>query len=252
MAQLQPNGNPADLAMAAELQRALLPDQAPATLSNYVIAARNRMCGGVGGDFYDFLTLNEDQVAVLIGDVIGHGVPAALMMAQIMGYLRSRSAARGRPGEIVAALNDMLLELGGRTGSLTPCSLFYAVLDGPSDICFFVNAGHPRPLLLDRTRGSLHHLGSHDLLLGVEPMEPVQMCHTFAAGQRLVLYTDGLTDAVNPAGEFYELPRLRRLLARQSGLAPQAVAEGVFGDTQQFAAGRDQQDDQTMVVVDRL
>jgi len=252
MSQERITQEPADLALAAQLQLALLPRQAPAALAHHVIAARNRMCGAVGGDFYDFLTLNEDQVALVIGDVVGHGVAAALMMAQIMGYLRSQSGARARPREIIRGLNAMLLDLGERTGSVAPCSLFYAVLDSPSGVCFFVNAGHPRPLLMDRPRGALHHLGSHDLLLGVEPIEPEEMCHTFTAGQRLILYTDGLTDSASPKGEHYQVSRLRQLAAGHGEDSPQALADAIFEDVERFRAGSVQQDDETVVVVDRV
>ena len=128
----------ADLALAAELQAALLPSSCPADCPHQEAAARNRMSGRVGGDFYDFIRINPDQVAVVIGDVLGHGVRASLLMAQIMGRLRGNPAGGNRPRERIADLNDMLLALGERIGQTMLCSLFYAVIDLPAGSLFFV------------------------------------------------------------------------------------------------------------------
>jgi len=110
-----------DLALAAELQAALLPSACPTDCVHQEAAARNRMCGRVGGDFYDFIRINEDQVAVVIGDVVGHGVRASLLMAKIMGHLRGKPADRNRPGELIADLNDTLFG-PGRPHRGRPCS----------------------------------------------------------------------------------------------------------------------------------
>ena len=107
-----------DLALAAELQAALLPKSCPSDCPNHVAAARNRMCAGVGGDFYDFLRINDEQIALVIGDVVGHGVRASLIMAQIMGFLRSEPSRLPRPMQLVSSLNDMLIDLGDKIGSV--------------------------------------------------------------------------------------------------------------------------------------
>jgi len=241
-----------DLALAAQLQAALLPKACPLGCPHQEAAARNRMCGTVGGDFYDFIRINREQVALVIGDVVGHGVRAALIMAQIMGFLRSEPQRRSRPMEVVSVLNNMLLDLGDRTGSVMPCSMFYAVIDGPSGICFFVNAGHPRPLLCDRSTGRVRPLGEHDLLLGVEPFEPKEMCHTFTPGQRLILYTDGLLDVVNPQNQYFGPQRLHQAVAECPHCGPDQLAEAIFLSIDQFRGQARQQDDETIVVVDRV
>ena len=241
-----------DLALAAELQAALLPKLCPTGCPHQAAAARNRMCGTVGGDFYDFIRINRDQIALVVGDVVGHGVRAALLMGQIMGFLRSEPEKRSRPLQVVQALNEMLLDLGDRTGSVMPCSMFYAVIDGPSGICFFVNAGHPRPLLCDRRTGRVRALGEHDLLLGVEPYQPKEMCHTFTADERMLLYTDGILDAVNEDKECFGPQRLRSVIADCPRCGPEQLAEAVFRTIDEFRGEAPQQDDETVVVVDRL
>ena len=241
-----------DLALAAELQAALLPRECPTDCPHQVAAARNRMCGSVGGDFYDFISVNPEQIVVVVGDVVGHGVRASLMMAQIMGYLRSDAAHRSRPAAAVAALNRMLLDLGDRTGSVVPCSIFYALIDGPTGICFYVNAGHPRPFVCRRDTRSVHTLGSHDMLIGVEEgLVPEELCHTFAPNERLVLYTDGVADARNARGEEFGDERLRQVIGRTADCRTDQLADGVFKAIDLFRRDAPQLDDETIVVVDR-
>ena len=250
----------ADLALAAELQAALLPSACPADCPHQEAAARNRMCGRVGGDFYDFIRINDDQVAVVIGDVVGHGVRASLLRAKIMGHLRGKPADRNRPGELISDLNDMLLALGDRVGQAMLCSLFYAVIDLPTGSLFFVNAGHPLPFLSDKAGGDITLLGGRSLLLGVQEFKPIEGCHHFQAGQRLVLYTDGLTDACGPdlgepegvSEEYFGEPRLREAVARAAQRTPQACVDAIFAAVDDFRNGAPQQDDETIVIIDRL
>jgi len=241
-----------DLALAAELQAALLPKKCPTDCRNHVAAARNRMCARVGGDFHDFVRINEDQTAILIGDVAGHGVRASLVMARIMGWLRGEPQARSRPLHVVADLNRMLIDLGEKTGTVTPCSIIYLVLDSPTGIAFIVNAGHPRPLLCDRDKCSALALGARNMILGVQEFQPEETCHTFLPGERLVLYTDGITDAVNGRGEHFGQQRLHKLASEYARSGPQQVADAVFAAVDLFCGNSRQSDDQTVVVVDRV
>jgi len=241
-----------DLALAAELQAALLPKTCPTDCRNHVAAARNRMCGSIGGDFYDFIRINEDQFAIVIGDVAGHGVRASLVMAKIMGWLRSDPPGRSRPLHVIKELNQMLIDLGERTGSVMPCSMVYVVLDSPTGIAFMVNAGHPRPYLCDRNKCFVLHLGGRNILLGVQDFEPEEACHTFVPGERLVLYTDGLPDAANRSGERFGEANLHRVVSEYSLSGPEQCAEAVFLAVDEFRQGARQSDDETIVIVDRI
>ena len=241
-----------DLALAAELQAALLPKACPHDCMHHVSAARNRMCSGVGGDFYDFLRLNDEQFALVIGDVVGHGVRASLIMAQIMGFFRSGRENLSRPMEIISGLNEMLIELGDRIGAVLPCSIFYVVVDLPTGSCFYVNAGHPHPIIFERTSGSVKIFGVTRMLLGVEEFGGKEMCHTFLPGERLVLYTDGIIETSAPNGEQFGLKRLRDLVSRSAGDTPDELAEATLKALDEFRAGLVQEDDQTIVVIDRI
>lgn len=241
-----------ELALAAELQAALLPSACPKNCLNQQAAARNRMCGVVGGDFYDFIRINDDQVAIVIGDVVGHGVRASLLMAKIMGFLRSELPSRSRPVEIISSLNRMLLGLGDRIGQVVLCSLFYTVIDLPSGIAFFINAGHPRPFLCDRNKFQIIPLGGQNILLGVEEYEPVEGCHTFHAGERLVMFTDGITEADNGSHEYFGEQRLHHIVSECSNGSPLQCADAVFAGVDLFRNTARQTDDETIVVIDRL
>lgn len=241
-----------DLALAAELQAALLPKTCPTNCPHHVAAARNRMCAGVGGDFYDFIRINEDQIALVIGDVVGHGVRASLIMAQIMGFLRSRPDDLSRPQPIVVSLNKMLIDMGTSIGSVLSCSLLYGVIDAPTGTGFFVNAGHPRPFITDRSKSEPLHLGEPNMLLGVEEFSPTEACHTFLPGERLVMFTDGILDATNPAGERFGDARLQQTVNDHLSAQPEGCAEEVFQAVEQFRQDAQQTDDETIVVIDRV
>ncbi|MCD4823596.1 MAG: PP2C family protein-serine/threonine phosphatase [Phycisphaerae bacterium] len=241
-----------DLALATELQAALLPKACPSACKHQVAAARNRMCVGVGGDFYNFMRINDDQIVLLIGDVVGHGVRASLIMTQIMGFLRSESQRLSRPVQIISALNEMLIEMGEKIGAILPCSMFYGVIDAPTGTGLFVNAGHPRPLICNRATGSILHLSSTDILLGIEEFVPEELCHTFTSGERLVLFTDGIEDATNPAQEQFGEKRLQEAITKYLADAPDNCAEGVFRAVDEFRGDARQADDETIVVLDRV
>ena len=241
-----------DLALAAELQAALLPKACPTDCPHHVVAARNRMCGGVGGDFYSFLRINDEQIALVIGDVVGHGVRASLVMAQIMGFLQSDRPKLSRPGQVVTSLNRMLLELGDRIDSILHCSLLYGVIDIPTGAGFFVNAGHPPPFVCDRRKSELLHLGRPDILLGIEEYTPAEACHTFRPGERLVMFTDGIAEAVNPDGERFGDGRFHEVIGEHLSSDPESCAEGVFRAVDDFRRDAKQTDDETIVVIDRI
>jgi serine phosphatase RsbU (regulator of sigma subunit) len=238
------------LALAGEAQRALLPLRCPPGWKHFLATARNQMRSGVGGDFYDFLRINEGQIAVFIGDVMGHDVRAALLMAQILGSLRSEQ--RNGTVEIVSDLNRSLLALGDQIGTPLTCSLFYTILDASGGTISFVNAGHPPPYLCDPRTGKPQPLGSSGMLLGVQRLEPVEMSHPLGPGARMVLYTDGILDACNTDGERFGNRRLEDAIGKHVGQDPDGFADRIIAEVREFRQGVPQVDDESVVVVDRL
>jgi len=241
-----------DLALAAELQAALMPSDWRIDASDYRAAVINRMCGRVGGDFCDFMRLNCDQVAVAVGDVGSHGVRASLLMARIMGLLRGRPIQCARPSAIVRLVNEMLLDLGDRLGTAMNCSLFYVVLDTPTGTAFFVNDGMPLPALTDRRSGTFLRLGPQGTMLGIRDFEPEEGCHTFTPGQRLTLCTDGVFNAADRGDQPFGAQRLDNVLRNYTHAPCHACAEAVFDAVDDFRRGTRQRDDETILIVDRL
>jgi CheY-like chemotaxis protein len=238
------------MTLAGEAQRALLPLKCPPGWGQFTATARNRMCGSVGGDFYDFTRINEDQVAVCIGDVMGHDVRAALLMAQILGFLRSEQ--RNRTIQIVTDLNRSLLALGDKIRTALTCSLFYTILDAPTGAAFFVNAGHPPAYLCEPRTGKIDRLGSNEIPLGIERFQAVEMCHALGPGCRMVLYTDGILEACNPAGQCYGSGRLEDAIRQHAAQGQDACADGIMAEVSEFRQDAPQTDDESVVVVDRL
>jgi sigma-B regulation protein RsbU (phosphoserine phosphatase) len=241
-----------DLVLAAELQAALLPRACPTDCPHHVAAARNRMCVGVGGDFYNFIRINEDQIALIIGDVVGHGVRASLIMTQIVGFLRTEPARLSRPSQVISDLNEMLVEMGERIGTVLPCSLLYGVIDAPTGAGFFINAGHPCPFICDRETSRSMRLSETNMLLGIEKFTPAEACHTFVPGERLVMFTDGIVEAANSADEQFGDMRLREIINKCLTDDPETCVEGVFRAVEEFRQGARQTDDETIVVIDRV
>lgn len=240
-----------DLLLASRLQSSLLPRKCPDDCSHHRIGAVNRMCGGVGGDFYDFIRINDDQLAVVIGDVVGHGIRASLIMAQIMGFLRTGKDRISRPMQMLDTLNMMLIDTGLRSDSVITCTMFYLVIDAPTGTGFFVNAGHPRPILLGNDGADPIYFGGTDMFLGMDEFSPEEGCHTFEPGERLVLYTDGITEAGAPADTFGD-ERLVATVADHRGDAPEQCANRIVGAVDDFRGDAERSDDETVIVIDRI
>ena len=237
----------ASLVLAQAVQQALLPRQCP-RCSGAHVAAKYRPVGHIGGDFYDFVHLDTDQIGLLIGDVVGHGIHSALVMALLLGHLRANRRERSHPAKIISEVNSLLVELGDTTGEILLCSLFYGVLDVPSRVLFYIDAGHPPPLCC-RPKG-ITSLVSNAMLLGVDGFEGEEQCHQFEAKDRLVLYTDGVIETRDKQGELYSVKRLRQALQNQSGCSAEQTVQHVFSELEAFNAKDGPEDDATIVVVD--
>ena len=237
----------ASLGLAQAVQQALLPRECPRCSGTHV-AAKYRPVGHIGGDFYDFIHLDADQIGLLIGDVVGHGIHSALVMALLLGNLRANRRERLHPAKIISEVNNLLVELGDSTGEILLCSLFYGILDMPSRVLFYIDAGHPPPLCC-RAKG-ITSLVSNAMLLGAQDFEGEEQCHQFEAEDRLVLYTDGVVETRDKQGELYSVKRLRRALQSQWGCSAEQTVQYIFSELEAFSSKDGPEDDATVVVVD--
>jgi serine phosphatase RsbU (regulator of sigma subunit) len=241
--------NEDDFQLAAAVQNALLTREVPRCECGKM-ALKNRMFADIGGDFYHFRPLGQDQVAFAIGDVMGHSMGSALLMTLILGLLGADRNDNRRPNRVVESINDMLVRLGGYVDMPITCSLIYGVVDLPSGILLYVNAGHPHPIICNRSDGKYHNLTPTTMLLGVQGGVMPESCHQFKQYDRLVLFTDGLADVHNASFEPYGEERLLHDILKTVHNTPEEAAQKIFDDVALFGSETEQKDDETLVIID--
>jgi sigma-B regulation protein RsbU (phosphoserine phosphatase) len=235
-----------ELELARQVQQSVLPRIFPRVLG-YTFAAHNEPARQVGGDFYDVIRLDADRFGVVIADVSDKGMPAALYMALTRSLLLAEAHRERSPRSVLASVNRLLLELGEPNMFV---SVFYGVVEQATRRLVYTRAGHDRPLLL--RSGAVHALGGKGACLGFLDHGDLHLSEeeiVLAAGDRLVLYTDGLIDVLSPAGHLFDLDRFRSLLLSHAGLYPEELCAAVFADLETYRGRAEQYDDMTMLVL---
>jgi sigma-B regulation protein RsbU (phosphoserine phosphatase) len=238
-----------EMAVAREIQRGLLPESDP-VVSGWDIAGINIPCLTVGGDYYDYMECSGGRLGVTIADVSGKGTGPALLMASVQASLRALSAWRDLPlDELFTRLNAMVFR---STESNKYVTIFYGLLDPATGELQYVNAGHVYPLLLRRT-GEAVPLSDGSPVIGLLPEIDVSVGRaTVDAGELLVLYTDGLSEARNPAGEEFEERGIVAALREAESLPAREIVGRLVSGIRLFAAEAGLIDDLTLVVLRRL
>jgi len=235
-----------ELEVARELQRELLPRQAP-RIEGLDFAFSYRTANTIGGDYYDFLPLDDGRLALVMGDASGHGIAAGLVMAIANATLKLALDLDPAPEAVATLVNRALYRTGDRRAFMT---LFYGVLDPSDGRLDFVCAGHPYPLLR-RPTGAVEELGAGSLPLGLRLELPLhQDSTTVDPGDVLLMYTDGIPEAIDGSGRSFGFERLDELLA--PGGSAQAVHDRVVDDLRRFEAGAPAMDDRSLVVLGRV
>jgi sigma-B regulation protein RsbU (phosphoserine phosphatase) len=236
----------AELEVARALQLAILPSAFPAR-PGCDAAARMIPATTMGGDFYDYIELPDGQIGLVIADVSGHGVPAAFFMAVARTNLRELAVRHTDPGECLAQTNDALCAQNPLDLFVT---VFYCILDPKSGVLRYANGGH-NPPYVRRAADPVEPLnGAGGLVLGAMPgvkypTHTVQLLR----GDRLVLYTDGVTEAFNPAEELYGAQRLVDEVHVHGSGTPAALVERICQSVTNFAGLAPQSDDITLTVL---
>jgi catechol 2,3-dioxygenase-like lactoylglutathione lyase family enzyme len=232
-----------ELRLAAEVQARLLPQAVPvARTLDY--AGRCRQARRVGGDYYDCFRIGEDRLALVLADVSGKGMPAALLMASLQACVREAClAAAGDPVRVLAHVNRRFWDA---SPSSAYASAIYLEYDDRTRRVRYVNCGHP-PALLLRRDGGLEPLAATGTVLGLFDDWNGHVAETTVdVGDRLVLYSDGVTEALAADGSEFGEARLGEAMRRASGSAA-AIADGLTADVLAFG-GADQYDDLTLIV----
>jgi len=237
-----------DLSQAAEIQRGMLPAQAP-EVAGTDLAGFNAACRTVGGDYYDFFPYPDGRVGLALGDVSGKGLPASLMMMAL--HARVQVLAED-PGSLAAFMTRLNKATCAQCPSNRFITFFFCVLDTASGEVTFANAGHNPPILV-RASGEAQMLEGGGPVLGILPAAPYaeERVH-LDRGDMLVLYSDGVTEANNAAYDEYGEGRFIDVLKRYREAPATAIVEAVACDLSDFAAGAPQADDITLVVAKRV
>ena len=237
--------------VAQQVQQNLIPSETP-FVDGLDIAAQCVFSDETGGDYLDFFnvpTADGEGLGIVVGDVTGHGVGAALLMASVRGFLRQRTALAGRLDQIVADVNQQMSR--DTEGSGRFMSLFFLVVDRTGKGLTWVSAGHDPGILYDRAQNSFEELAGQDLVLGVEsewefsqskrgPLEP---------GQVLVLATDGIWEAHNSHGEMFGKERLRSIIAASAEQNASGILQAILQNLRGFLQQGPMEDDATLVVI---
>jgi len=234
-----------ELEVARELQSDLLPRSVPA-IEGYRIAHAYRTANEVGGDYYDFSLLPDGRLAVMVGDASGHGMAAGLLMAIANATLKLAIDLDPSPSKVLSLLNRSLCRTGDRRSFMT---IFYALLDPATGALEYSCAGHPFPILR-RSGGDVVELGQGGYPLGFRlDLDFTSQCDVLRPADVLVLFSDGIPEGLNRAGESFGYERLHSLVAEPG--TPQAILERILFAFDDYREGQPLQDDFSLVVLGR-
>jgi sigma-B regulation protein RsbU (phosphoserine phosphatase) len=235
-----------DVRQAAVIQQSLLPSHPP-HIAGYETAGRSQPAEVVGGDFFDFSVFGDDVFSVAIGDASGHGLPAALLVRDVVTGLRMGVEKEMKMAEAMQKLNRVIYR---STLSAHFVSLVYAEIESNGNI-FYVNAGHPPPLLVHGAQ--VRQLKATGTILGALPEISLHRAFTsFAPGAVLVMYSDGLLERRNNDDEEFGLPRLEKLIVQHQQENAQKILEVIYQTIFAFGNQAKWQDDVTAVVIKKV
>ncbi|MCI0696086.1 SpoIIE family protein phosphatase [candidate division KSB1 bacterium] len=228
-----------ELDEARRVQLSLFPSQAP-HLAGFEVTGLCLPCQEVGGDWYDYIPLQDGRLALVLADVSGKGMAAALLMASTRSILRLFAERGLPPGEVLLQVNRVLVKDFPRAKFVT---MIYAIIDPAKRSIVFANAGHLPPLFVDATGPRFLEIDS-GLPLGIQEVSFTEYRLDMPAGSRLLLYSDGVSEAMNSSLEEYGAIRLRDHITN-----PSASVQSLLDDVRTFAGGYPASDDRTLVMI---
>ncbi|MGA8028259.1 MAG: PP2C family protein-serine/threonine phosphatase [Bryobacteraceae bacterium] len=216
------------------------------SVSPYIeFAARAIAADHVGGDFYDIFEAEAGKIVIVLGDVSGKGVPAALLVSVLQGAIRSSTASRHESA--CARVNDMLCD---RTACERFATLFWGVFDPVTSILRYVNAGHAAPMLVRSSGEPIQRLSEGGPVLGLLPGAIYSAgIIQIENGDRLIVYSDGINEAANPNDEELGDARLEQIISGNADAVPESLCEQILEQVTAFAGSGNPQDDRTLLVV---
>ena len=242
-----------DLAVASEIQQAILPrvfPPFPENASQMDIAASMNAAKDVGGDFYDFFRIDEDRIGFVIADVSGKGIPAAIFMAVCRTLIRATGLRDVKPSECISYTNNLIAEESASSMFVTA---FYGIYNIKTGEVTYTNAGHNPPYVV-RANGKIERLPiSKNIIVGfIENFQFSEETLHLEPGDTLLLYTDGVTEAVDTELKEYGEERLETLLKNTTQMGCQEMIDAVKADVKAFTEEAEQSDDITLLAIKRL
>jgi sigma-B regulation protein RsbU (phosphoserine phosphatase) len=204
-----------------------------------------------GGDYFDYLCVKEqerEKLCVVVGDVAGHGIPAALLMATARGFLRLRASMLGKLSDAVADVNRAFIKDVERSGRFM--TLFWAQIDRSRNRMDWVSAGHDPAILFDPKTASLQNLQGKGMPLGVaEDAVYEEFSCNIESGQIIFLGTDGIRETRNEKGEMFGKDRLQEIIRRSAKESAQTIKHAILDAVAEFRGNTKQEDDLTLVII---
>jgi sigma-B regulation protein RsbU (phosphoserine phosphatase) len=235
-----------ELEVVSVVQRRLLPKQLP-TIDGYRLAVRYDTSRYAGGDYYDIIGLENNCWGFLMADAEGHSTPAAVLMAMTCALFRAYPEVASDPAQVLHYLNEHLCKVADPSF----ITALYAVYDAGRQTVRVARAGHPLPMIYRAAEKKAEELSCPGVFpLGIEPYEePIPVAETkLQPGDRMLIYTDGLTERFNEPGEAYGEQRLLKQLGTEAGDDPQKVLAAIIEDVQRFAGRHPADDDQALLL----
>ncbi|HYI10652.1 MAG TPA: PP2C family protein-serine/threonine phosphatase [Thermoanaerobaculia bacterium] len=236
----------AEIDAANRIQAALLPLNAPA-FAGASVSSHYRAATEIGGDYFDFLKLGTGQIGIAFGDVSGHGLTSGIVMAMAKSALLVQVDYDSSPRAVLNMLNEVVIKTAPKRIMMT---FFFGVLDASAQVLCFSSAGHLDPYVYRAGTGKLESLSSWGFPLGVRRREPFREHNVeFSAGDRLVLYSDGLIEAIDDDGNPFGFDRFEQTIVSSGHGSADEIKKALLNAVKKFTRNRPPEDDQTLVVV---
>ena len=203
----------------------------------------------VGGDYYDFIPIDENRLAICLGDVSGKGLPAAMLMANLQATIRGQALIDPSPKTCLKRSNKLLHQ---STDPQKFATIFYSVLDKKNHTLCYANAGHNRPIFIKKGKDP-QCLETAGLALSiVENTQFEEGCISFEPGDFLFIYSDGITEAMNEHSEEFGEEETSQLICQNQKMKAKNLIEKVLSTVEKYAGSRSQTDDMTLAVIKRI
>lgn len=238
-----------DLEIAREIQQSIIPRRFPPfpERNEFDLFASMNAAKSVGGDFYDFFLIDEDNLGLVMADVSDKGIPAAIYMAVSRTIIHAAALKEMSPEDCLYFSNNLLCKDNENSMFVT---VFYGILNTKTGELKYSNAGHNPPYILEKDGGIVIIEPTHDKVLGIlDDIDFHSKTITLKPGDGLFLFTDGVTEAMNREFQLYSEERLEKLLAEIKDKAPKDIVESVYNSVIEHANGADQSDDITMLAL---